>query len=250
LIGVPISLIAQEVTVYTYKQVPNAHLGELLERENKYWSKVARKAIDNGKLTFWAVLVKQGAHDAPNSSNILYVNTFKDINNTADIWNAQALFPDVPMEDMDTWKPEFGHVMHQLYIQGYAWQQASHAVPDNDFKYIQMVYHKTDQPNDFLDVEKDHWGPFIKKMMDEKITPQVGWGNARVLSPSGTNLPFNSISYDLFPSMGAALVPEIKEGFTLPEESNEAFSKITHSDRNIVLYQIFAVESTEESNQE
>lgn len=236
---------AQEVTLYTYKQVPNENLNELLEMETKYWSKVARKAIEDGKLTFWAVMVKRSVFDAPNKSNILYVNTFKDIDDTEGVWNPQAVFPDVPMEEMNTWDPKFGHIMHQVYVVSHAWQQAAHANPEEDFNYLWMWYHKTNNPSAFTDAERDHWGPFIKEIMDEKSTPQKGWGNARVLAPLGTELPFNSVSFDLYATMGDALLPEMVGSpyDKFPEAGQNALNEIERTDVNRTLYEIIAVES-------
>ncbi len=48
-----------------------------------------------------------------------------------------------------------------------------------------MVYHNTNFPDSLIALEKKYWSPFIKKAMDNKQTPQMGWGNAVVLSPTG-----------------------------------------------------------------
>ena len=33
--------------------------------------------------------------------------------------------------------------------------------------------------------------------MDKNQTPQLGWGNAKVLAPMGDNIKFTTVSYDL-----------------------------------------------------
>ena len=105
----PPSATAQEenesMSIWQYRRVDNDKVNEFIERETKYWSKVAQKAIDEGKLGFWALFQKIGGYDMPNSSNFLFINTFPkmpDYDEMGEIWNAQAVFPDVPMEDMET----------------------------------------------------------------------------------------------------------------------------------------------------
>jgi hypothetical protein len=52
---------AQGITVYQYRRVDPAKMDEFLKRETTYWSKVAQKAVEGGKMSFWAVLAKVGA---------------------------------------------------------------------------------------------------------------------------------------------------------------------------------------------
>ena len=226
-----------------YRHIPQDKLNEVLEKESKYWSKVARKAIDNGKLSFWAVFVKVGGFDLPNSHNVLYVNTFKDINDQDGIWDlAEELFPDTKPEDYNTWGAEYGRgVEHMMFVQTGGWQQSA-STSSEDFKFLKMVYHNTNSPIDFVNVEKEHWGPFIKKQMDAGNTRQVAWGNSLVLSPRGPKVPFNSISYDLYKSLGDALMPGtlvLPDGFWAPFEEIEALPRME------MIYSIYAVEGEE-----
>ena len=234
---------AQEVTSYMYRQIPQGKLNEVIEKEQKYWSKVARKAIDDGKLTFWAVLVKQGDFNVPESPNVLYIVTFKDINKQGDIWDKVAeLFPNAKPEEYNTWGPEFGTgIMHQLYVNASGWQAKEVSGPA-DYNYIKFVYHNTESPAAFVNVENENWGPFIKKEMDAGNTKQVAWGNALLLPPRGPKVPFNSVSYDLYKTFGDALMPggiEIPEGFWAP------FDEIEAEPRMEMIYHIVAAESAQ-----
>lgn len=244
IVAMSFSSYAQEVTSYMYRHIPQDKLGEVLEKEQKYWSKAARKAIDDGQLTFWGVFVKVGGFDLPNSHNVLYINTFKDINNQDDIWNKmEELFPDAKPEDYETWGPDYGRgIEHQLFLKASGWQEKAGAVED-DYKIIKIVYHNTESPAAFVDTEIEHWGPFIKKQMDAGSTKQVAWGNALLLPPRGHKIPFNSVSYDIYKTMGDALVPgelEIPEGFWAP------FDEIEAQPRMEMLYSIVATEGVEE----
>ena len=57
---------ANAITVYQYRHVPDSKIDEFIKRETTYWSKVAKKAVDNKKMTFWALLEKVGGYDLPN----------------------------------------------------------------------------------------------------------------------------------------------------------------------------------------
>jgi len=92
------------VTAYQYRHVPDDKIDEFIKRETTYWSKVAQKAVDNKKMTFWALLEKVGGYDLPNSSNFLFVNTFPDIDAVyrGEVFDASAVFPGVQMNLMET----------------------------------------------------------------------------------------------------------------------------------------------------
>src|SRR6478609_6041117 len=74
-----LTLVAQYITTYQYRQVSPDKTGEFVKRETTYWSKVARKAIDKGTLTFWALLEKVDGSDMPNSPNFLFINTYTNV---------------------------------------------------------------------------------------------------------------------------------------------------------------------------
>lgn len=227
---------SQGITVYQYRHVPQEQMSEFIERETKYWSVVAQKAIDNGKLEFWALLVKEGIYDAPNTSNVLFINTFKDIDDTDGIWDANAVFPNVPIEDISTYN--MGYVTSVFYVKDENWEQASHADPEKDFNYVVMVYHNSTNPTQFIALEKEHWAPFIKSAMDNKKTTQVGWGNGRILSPSGENIKVNSVSYDIYPSLKEVLMPTWDESIEFPVDGLAKLDSLTLNRRGNQVYRI------------
>jgi hypothetical protein len=91
-----------EITIYQYRHVPNDKIDEFIKRETTYWSVVAEKAMAKGSLTFWALLEKQGGYDLENSSNFLFINTYKDIDKAGEVWNPATAFPNVTMDKMET----------------------------------------------------------------------------------------------------------------------------------------------------
>jgi predicted DNA-binding ribbon-helix-helix protein len=201
--GIQITSIAQ-ITTYQYRHVPDDKIAEFIKRETTYWSKVAQKAIDNKKMTFWALLEKVDGYDLPNSSNFLFVNTFPNIDSAGDMWGTAESVAGVKMEQMET--NSLSTTTSQIYLHDEDWAQATSAVPEKDFNYVVMNYHNSSAPDSFIRLEKKYWKPFIQIAMNKKQTKQVAWGNAIVLSPSGDNIKFNTVSYDLFPTLQDALL--------------------------------------------
>lgn len=206
---------SQPVSVYQYRQVPPDKVAEFLHRETTYWSKVAQKAVDAGTLNQWILLEKVGGYDLPNSSNYLFINTLPDINaNMGQIWNAAAVFPDVPMASIET--NSISTVTTMAFVRPMEWVEKEGSVPSEHFRFVKFNYWKTTNPNQFVALEAEHWKPFIQKEMMNAGVNQVAWGNAVILSPRGPNLPGNTISFDLYPSIKDALMPSWPEGTVFP----------------------------------
>jgi len=232
-------LCAQGISTYQYRQVSAANAEEFVKRETTYWSKVARTAIDKGTLTFWALLEKVDGSDMPNSPNFLFINTYTNID-TGDVWNATAVFPDIPISKMET--GSISAVTSQFYLQSQGWEQNS-KVPTSDYNYIIMVYHNSSDPGSFIAMERRHWAPFIKSAMDNKQTAQVAWGNAIVLDPSGPDIKFNSVSYDLFPTLQTALLQNWDPATKFPTTGLDSLTKMSASIPGREIYRIVKVEA-------
>ena len=106
-----------------------------------------------------------------------------------------------------------------------------------------MVYHNSSDPNNFVAMENRHWAPFIKSAMDNKQTAQVAWGNAIVLDPSGPDVKFNSVSYDLFPTLQTALLQNWDPGTKFPTTGLDSLTKISATIPGREIYRIVKVEA-------
>ncbi len=233
---------ASDITVYQYRHVPDDKIEEFLKRETTYWSKVAKKAVDSKKMSFWALLEKVGGYDLPNSSNYLFVNTFPDIDKTGDIFSNPEKTTGVPMAKMET--NSMSTTTSQIFLHDVGWAQAAAAVPEKDFNFIVMIYHTASDPDSLVGLENTYWAPFIKKAMDSKQTPQVGWGNTRILSPSGDDIKFNTVSYDLFKTLKDALMTTWDPATVFPNEGLTKINAIETGKRKSVIYRIVKVVAT------
>ena len=235
-------IVNAQVTTYQYRYVAPDKQAEFIKRETTYWSKVAKKAIDKGTLTFWALLEKVGGVDMQNSSNFLFINTYPDINtDMGAVWNAAPLFPGIAADKMSTYS--MSTETANIFLHGEGWQQVDKADPAKDFKYVVMNYHNSSNASGFIDIEKNQWGPFIKTSMDNKLTEQKAWGNAVVLSPFGGNMKFNCVSYDLFPTLKAALMQTWSPDTKFPTSGLDSLQKISLNPPATFIYRVVQVES-------
>jgi len=229
---------AQETSVYHYKKVAQSDMKEFLNRANTYWSVFAENEVKKGNLTFWAVLVKAGGNeDIQNSPNVLIITSFKDIDEKIKWMGVKDLFPDVKMEDIETWSLSTN--ISRVYLRDLNnFVQGSSVEPDKDFNYVKINFYNSKNTQKHLKFEAENWKPMIKKAMDEGKTTMKGWGNSVVISPQSPTFTYGSVSYDLFSSMGDALGNffssdmEIPEGFWNEQIGNNP------NPRNTQLYKI------------
>jgi hypothetical protein len=229
----------RSITVYQYRRVPADKVAEFVKRETTYWSKVAEQAVKNKTMTFWALLEKQGDYDMPNTSNYLFINTFPDIDKVGDVFGSPEKITGVPLAKMET--NSMSTTTSQFFVHDQDWQQAAGVNPTKDFNYVVMIYHNTNYADSLIGLEKTYWSPFIKKAMDNKQTPQVGWGNAVVLSPSGDNIKFNTVSYDLFKTLQDALMPNWSANVQFPNEGLSKINALELNRRGSVVYRVVKV---------
>jgi len=241
ILGFQVSLLAQDgaITTYQYRHVPGDKIDEFIKRETTYWSKVAQKAVDNKTMSFWALLEKVGGYDLPNSSNYLFINTFPDINKADGVFSDVESAAGVKLADMET--NSFTTVTSEFFLHDHEWVQAAKAVPSKDFNYVVMNYQNTDYPDSLINLEKKYWEPFIKAAMDKGQTPQLGWGNAIVLAPRGENIKVTSVSYDLYKTLGDALMPKWDPKVVFPTKLFPLLSKIQMNRSGIVVYRVVKV---------
>ncbi len=230
------------ITVYQYRHVPGDKIDEFIKRETTYWSKVAEAAVKNKTMTFWALLEKVGGYDLPNSSNFLFINTFPNIDKVGNVFGSPEKISGVPMAKMET--NSMSTTTSQFFLHAAGWAQAANAKPEKDFNYVVMVYHNTNNPDSLIALENKYWAPFIKKAMDNKQTPQMAWGNAIVLSPSGEDIKFNTVSYDLYKTLKDALMPIWDPKTEIPREGLNKINTMEINRRGSVVYRVVKVVSS------
>ncbi|MCM4153248.1 hypothetical protein DHD05_16780 [Arenibacter sp. N53] len=227
------------ISIYQYRQVAPDQMEEFISRETKYWSKVAENALTKGNLIFWGLLQKVGGFDEPNSPNILFINTYKDIDAMESIWDPSGVWPNVPMDQMDTFS--MSKVINTIFVKPAVWVKASNAIPENDYNFVKIIYHNASNPGNLIALEEKHWGPFIQSAMNSGKTKQKAWGNARILSPSGPKMQANTISFDLYSSLKEALDPTWDQNAVFPTDGLTEIGNLEIDQRISYVYRIVKV---------
>ncbi len=222
-------VVAQPVVFLQYRHVPQENIGEFLFRERTYWSKVAKKAIDDNKMLNWSIWQRIGGWDMPEGSNFMFVNIFEnpeDIDHLNEIWGSvPELFPDVPMSSIST--DNLGTVNHQVVLRGVAGEGLIGEAPTN---FVRINYAKASDMGKYLELEQSSWQPFIKEAMESGKTTQKSWRLAQLMMPAGSDLPFNALTADGYEKMSEAILPgtSFSEDVSFPDLSvlNEVHEKV------------------------
>ena len=236
---------AQGITTHQYRRVAPQDMQEYLKRETTYWQKFAEQEVTKGNLTFWGIFQKVGGINLEHAPNILIINTFNNIDEQLNWGGVADLFPDVKMENINTFN--MSTTTSTIYLRGLNNHiSAPGVVPKDDFNYVKIVYHNPKSTSKLLEFEANKWKPMVQKAMNEGKTILKGWGNARILHPSSSKFPYSSQSYDLFSSMNDALSPYFSEDANIADDFFADLDGNDETPRSIVLYRVVAVVSAPE----
>jgi hypothetical protein len=229
--------VAQTITTHQYRRVTPENMQEYLKRETTYWAKWAEKEVTNGNMTFWAILQKVGGIDQDTSPNILIINTFKDIDKGADWSSIATMFPDVKMENIETWGISTN--VHQIFLTDLPNHVRAENTSNDDYNYARMIYHDVKNIGQHLDFESEKWKPMVEQAMKDGKTSMKGWGNQTIISPVTTSFTYSSFSYDIFSSMQDALLPAFSEDNLVADGFWDGFQD-NYNKRNSNLYRVVA----------
>ncbi len=197
---------AQPVVFMQFRNIPADQAEEFIYRETNYWSQVARKAIDDGKMVNWSLWQRVGGWDLPDGHNYVFVNTFEkpeDIDGINEIWaSVPELFPNTPMSEIST--DHLGFLKHQLVLQGIAGEGLMGEAPA---PFARINFAKVSDMDAWIEHEQNIWQPFIKDAMESGKTTQKSWRLAQLMMPAGTDLPFNGLTADGYDKMSEAMLP-------------------------------------------
>ena len=231
-IAAPAHLDAQDhsVTVFEYLHIPDARKTAFIQGELSAGSRTAAAALGAGTITFWELLEQVGGGDLPGSANFLRVTTYPDIDKATG--GARTPFRDTSSTVQ---------VTARYFLQDGGWEMSARARTDRDLNYVVMLYHNTDYADSLIAMERKFWGPFIKQAMDAGRTNQQAWGNAVLLAPSGDEIKFTTVSYDLFKTLQDALMPYIDPALVQPEKEYAMMRKMEKGRRSVVIYRSLKV---------
>ena len=193
--------LSAQIVSLQYRYVPDDHVEEFLHRETTYWSKVAAKAMADGKMLNWELWERVGGWNMDkDASNFVFVNVYEkasDMDNLNSIWSSVSeLFPDARMSDMET--NSMSRVKSSIILRG-------HGNLGRTGNFAVVNYTMVSDIPKYLEFETQKWQPFLQKAMEDGKTNFVGWGVLTLAFPRGSAIPFNAMSVDHFESMSDAM---------------------------------------------
>jgi hypothetical protein len=155
------------------------------------------------------------------------------------MWNDVEKIAGVKIGEMEDYS--FTTVTSEFFVKDREWVQSKNANPAKDFNYVVVNYQNTNYQDSLIKLEKKYWEPFLKSAMDKGQTSQVAWGNAVVLAPRGENIKATTISFDLFKTLGDALLQTWDPKVVFPTKLFGPLGKIQINRPGISVYRMVKV---------
>jgi hypothetical protein len=187
-----------QVAYMQYRTVPSDREGEFVEKETKYWSKVAKSAMDKGQMTGWSLWRKIGVTTA-DAPNYVLMNTFESVDkiDQAAIWSESNMKTmGVPPEMVET--QSFAPTAFDYWLQ-------FEASVGGDVKYVVVNFALPEDKGAFIEENKTLWKPFHEKNIMAGDMGISSWGMLSVIAPAGNKSRFSVLTWDGFNKMSDAM---------------------------------------------
>ncbi|UJH66032.1 hypothetical protein [Allomuricauda sp. SCSIO 65647] len=187
-----------QVAYLQYRVVPADREAEFVEKETKYWSKVAKAAIDQGKMAGWSLWRKVGVTEE-GAPNYVFVNTFESFEkvNLGEVWSADNL------KSMGV-SPEMVETNSFTKVPFDYWMQLEDMV-EGDYKYALVNYAMPKSLSAFIQENKELWKPLHEKNIKSGNLGMKSWGLMSVVYPTGKLARFSVLTWDGFDKMSDAM---------------------------------------------
>ena len=166
--------IGQVVTLM-YVEVSNENQQRFERLEKDYWSQVAKKAIDDGKMMSWIMLKERSI---PGTHKYLFVNYFENLdqlNQSSSIWGIPEKMG-LNIEDINT--NGIKKIVNVEYWKGEGFLGES-------AKYLIMNYFTPANLEGFVTENLELWKPWFEKNMKNNRLKQKNWAIGTKIYPSG-----------------------------------------------------------------
>ena len=182
-----------QVVTFMYVEVSNENQQRFERLEKDYWSQVAKKAIDDGKMMSWIMLKEISI---PGTHKYLFVNYFENLeqlNQSSSIWNPEKI--GMNFEDIDT----FGikRIVNVEY-----WK--AEGLVGESAKYVIMNYFSPANLEGFVTENLELWKPWFEKNMKNNRLKQKNWAIGTKIYPSNQS-GSSAITRDGFDSLSDAM---------------------------------------------
>ena len=177
-----------------YVEVSNENQQRFERLEKDYWSQVAKKAIDDGKMMSWIMLKEIST---PGTHKYLFVNYFENLdqlNQSSLIWNPEKI--GLNIEDINT--NSIKKIINVEY-----WK--SEGFLGESAKYLIMNYVSPENLEGFVTENLELWKPWLEKNMKNNRLKQKNWAIGTEIYPSGNQSGSSAITRDGFDSLSDAI---------------------------------------------
>ncbi|NNC50359.1 MAG: hypothetical protein HKO01_07480 [Flaviramulus sp.] len=187
-----------QVSYLQYRIVPSDRDAEFVEKETKYWSKVAKAAANQGNLLGWTLWRKVGV-TKPDAPNYVFVNTYESLDkmDPSKIWtddNVKSMGVDPASVETNS----FTTIAFDCYLN-------LEATAGGAYQYAVVNYAKPTSRADFIEENKTLWKPLHEKNIESGTMGISSWGLMSVITPTGNEARFSCLTWDGFPTLTDAL---------------------------------------------
>ncbi|WP_129653739.1 hypothetical protein [Flagellimonas olearia] len=187
-----------QVAYFQYRVVPQDREADFVEKETKYWAKVAQAAVDKGKMASWSLWRKVGVTEE-GAPNYVFVNVYDSFEaaDPSQIWNS---------ENLKTMGVAPGMVETNSFtkIPFDYWLQMEDMIP-GDYKYALVNYAMPKSRNGFIQENKELWKPLHQKNIKSGNLGMKSWGLMSVVYPTGRLARFSVLTWDGFDKISDAM---------------------------------------------
>lgn len=189
---------AQNIVHIQYRYVDSENVAEFESLETKYWSKIKKNAIENGKMSASAFFRLYGRVDdntKPTHAFVQVYESFEQYENQMEIWSAAE-----KILGFDPSLASTNHISKTLYNDTY---QLIEELPMGEFKYAVWNLAKPKDFNGFVNENINLWMPYFEKNLG-KEGQRSGWGILARIHPKGMD-ESSIITYDHYKDLSSAL---------------------------------------------
>ena len=209
------NLSTAQVVTLMYVEVSNENQQRFERLEKDYWSQIAKKAIDDGKMMSWIMLKEISI---PGTHKYLFVNYFENLeqlNQSSSIWNPEKI--GMNFEDIDT----FGikRIVNVEY-----WK--AEGLVGESAKYVIMNYFSPANLEGFVTENLELWKPWFEKSIKNNRLKQTNWAIGTKIYPSGNQTGSFAITRDGFDSLSDAM-----EALSYQPLSNSVYASIVEKSK-------------------
>ncbi|WP_374957620.1 hypothetical protein [Gilvibacter sp.] len=204
------NLSAAQVVTLMYVEVSNENQQRFERLEKDYWSQIAKKAIDDGKMSSWIMLKEVSV---PGVHRYLFANYFENLTQltqSASIWNPEVI--GMNLSDIETNSIKTISDVEYYKAEVALGESANYAII-NYFTPINL--------EGFITEELQLWKPWFESNMKNKSFKQKNWAVGTKIYPSGNHSGSSAITRDGFDNLSDAM-----EALSYQPMSNSIYNSI------------------------